>query len=204
MALMMLLQTLMDTPDTIRAATKTRMIGVAIGLALAILGTAPIRATPIPGGQIVVQQTGNVVATFQDSFAGYNNLLLLASPPNSLGAIFEVNVTSSGTTVNLGVFTAGTQLFFELNNQHGGLFFTGGANRNPDNVTHAIVDYQYAPGQTLVGFEDMFGGGDHDYNDLRFTLSNVTGSVPDGGSTLAMLLGSAVLMIVFHRRFARS
>ena len=156
------------------------------------------------GGQIFVQHTGDVIATFQGGDTDFNNLLLLASPPNNLGVIFEVHVTPSGTVVNLGTFSAGTELIFELNNQHGGIFFNGPASRNPDNIPHAIVDYQYAPGQTFVGFEDMFGGFDFDYNDLRFTLSNVTGSVPDGGISTAMLLGSAVLLLMFLRRFAQS
>ena len=102
----------------------------------------------------------------------------------------------------LGVFNARTELIFELNNQNGGIFFTGPASRNPDNVAHAIVDDQFAPGQTFVGFEDMFGGGDFDYNDVQFTLSNVTSAVPDGSSSTAMLLGSTVVVLVFLRRFA--
>jgi len=66
------------------------------------------------------------------------------------------------------------------------------------------VDYQLAPGQTFAGFEDIFGGGDFDYNDLPFTLSNVRGSVLDGGGTTAMLLGSAVVVLTFLRRFTHS
>jgi hypothetical protein len=175
---------------------------ILLAIIFAICGTAPTRATPIIGGQIFVQNSGHVIATFMGSDAGFDNLLLLASPPNSLGVIFEGHVTPSGTMIDLGVFTAGTELIFELNNQSGGIFFTGPANRNPDNLAHAIVDDEFGPGLTSVGFEDIFGGGDFDYNDLQFTLSSVTTSVPDGGSTTAMLLGSAVLILVFLRRFA--
>jgi uncharacterized protein DUF4114 len=196
------LNQLMNMPSKILLAIKPRTIAVVIGVSFAICGTAPTRATPIVGGKIFVQNTGDVIATFLGSAAGFDNLLLLASPPNNLGVIFEGHVTPSGTMVDLGVFNAGTELIFELNNQNGGIFFTGPANRNPDNVAHAIVDDQFAPGQTLVGFEDAFGGGDFDYNDIQFTFSNVTSAVPDGGST-AMLLGSTVLVLVFLRRFAR-
>lgn len=195
----------MDTPQKFLRAIQPRAIAAVIGLSFGILGTTSSQATPILGGKIFVQNTGDVVATFQNSYAGVNNLLLLASPPNNLGVIFEVNVTPAGTMVNLGAFTAGTELIFELNNQHGGIFFDGPASRNPDNVAHAIVDYQHAPGQTFVGFEDIFGGGDRDYNDLQFTLSDVTSvptSVPDGGTTTAMLLGTAVLFLAVLRRFA--
>jgi hypothetical protein len=185
--------------------TTPRAIAFVFGLSFVIFDITPAKATPIIGGKIFVQHTGNVVATFQDSFAGVNNLLLLASPPNNLGVIFEVNVTPAGTVVNLGAFTAGTELIFELNNQHGGIFFDGPASRNPDNVAHAIVNYQFALGQTFVGFEDIFGGGDRDYNDLQFTLTNVRSvptSVPDGGATTAMLLGGSIFTLLFLRRFA--
>jgi hypothetical protein len=194
----------MNTPSKILFAIKPKTIAVVVGLSFAIFSTTPTRATPILGGQIFVQNSGHVTATFTASDSAFDNLLLLASPPNNLGVIFEGHVTPSGTMVDLGAFNAGTELIFALNNQNGGIFFTGPANRNPDNVAHAIVDDQFGPGQTFVRFEDLFGGGDLDYNDLEFTLSNVTSAVPDGGSTTAMLLGSAVLVLVFLRRFAHS
>jgi hypothetical protein len=194
----------MNTPSKILFAIKPKTIAVVVGLSFAIFSTTPTRATPILGGQIFVKNSGLVTATFAGSDSAFDNLLLLASPPNNLGVIFEGHVTPSGTMVDLGAFNAGTELIFALNNQNGGIFFTGPANRNPDNVAHAIVDDQFGPGQTLVRFEDLFGGGDLDYNDLEFTLSNVTSAVPDGGSTTAMLLGSAVLVLVFLRRFAHS
>jgi hypothetical protein len=80
-------------------------------------------------------------------------------------------------------------------------FFYCPASRNLDNVAHTIVDYQFAPSQTFMGFEDIFGGGDFDYDDLQFTLSNVRSSVPNGGGTTAMLPGSAVVVLAFLRRF---
>jgi hypothetical protein len=178
------------------------MTAVAIGLSFATCGTATTQATPIVGGQIFVQSTAHVTATFLPSYAGYDNLLLLVSPQHNNGVIFEGHVTPVGTVVDLGLFNAGTELIFELNNQSGGIFFTGPANRNPDNIAHAIVDYQFALGQTLVGFEDFLGGGDFDYNDLQFTLSNAgSRAVPDGGTT-AMLLGSAVVVLFLVRRLA--
>jgi hypothetical protein len=192
----------MNTSLKTLLAIKPRTLAVAIGVSFAICGTPPTRATPIVGGQIFVHNSGHVIATFVGSDAGFDNLILLFSPPNNLGVIFEGHVSASGTMLDLGVFNAGIQLIFELNNQNGGIFFTGPANRNPDNIAHAIVDDQFGQGQTFVGFEDVFGGGDFDYNDLQFTLSNVTSAVPDGSSSTVMLLGSAVLILFFFRRFA--
>ena len=193
----------MNTLSKILAAIRPGPITVAIGLSFAIFGATPSQATPILGGTIFVQHTGAVIATFVDSDAAFDNLLLLASPANGDGVIFEGHVTPTGTVVNLGVFSAGTELILALNNQVGGMFFSGPANRNPDDIAHAIVNYDYAPGQIFIGFEDMFGGGDFDYNDLQFTLSNAgRSSVPDGGATTAMLLGGTVVVLLFLRRFA--
>jgi uncharacterized protein DUF4114 len=182
---------------------KPGTIAAALGLSVAIFGATPSQATPIIGGKIFVQHTGDVIATFVGSDAAFDNLLLLASPPNSDGVIFEGHVTPNGTVLNLGMFTAGTELILELSNQVGGIFFSGPANRNPDNIAHAIVNYDFAPGQIFIGFEDMLGGGDLDYNDLEFTLSNAgRSSVPDGGAPTAMLLGGSVFALLFLLRFA--
>ena len=89
----------------------------------ALFSTTPTRATPIVGGQIFVQNTGDVIATFVGSEAAYDDLLLLASPPNNLGVIFEGHVSPHGSMLDLGIFSAGTELIFELNNQNGRFFY---------------------------------------------------------------------------------
>lgn len=190
----------MNTAWKILVVFKPRTIAIVIGLSFAC-ATPSTQATPILGGQLVVQNSGHVFATFVGSEAAFDNLLLLASPTNNTGTIFEIHASPSGTVVDLGVFSAGTELIFGLNNQNGEYFFTGPAARNPDNIGHAIVDYQSGSGQTFVVFEDLFGGGDLDFDDLQFTLSNVgTRAVPDGGTT-AMLLGGSVLGLLLFRRF---
>ena len=192
----------MNTPWKILLPIKPNTIAVVIGISFAICGTASTRATPILGGQLVVQNTGHVFATFVGSEAAFDNLLLLASPANNLGTVFEGHGTAVGATVDLGVFNAGTELIFEINNQTGGYFFTGPAGRNADNIAHAFVDYQFGSGRASVMFEDLFGGGDLDYNDLVFTVSDVgSRTVPDSG-TSAMLLGASVVVLVFLRRLA--
>jgi hypothetical protein len=62
---------------------------------------------------------------------------------------------------------------------YGKSYYTGDWRRNPDNYPHAKVVYDYAgPGTALVGFEDQYGGGDRDHNDLVFLLTNVTHTPP--------------------------
>jgi len=85
-----------------------------------------------------------------------------------------------GATLNLGPFDAGSELVFRLLvQQTGDAFYTGPGNRNLDGMVHALI--QDVAGQVLVGFEDMFGGGDFDYDDLVFAFSNVSAADDAGG-----------------------
>ena len=76
-------------------------------------------------------------------------------------------------------------------------YFMGPASRNPDNVIHAGVD-MISANTFIVGFEDLFNGGDLDYNDMRFKFSGGVRSVPEPG-TLG-LLGAGLLGLAFARR----
>ena len=86
------------------------------------------------------------------------------------------------------------------------MFYSGDGSRNPDGIAHAVVDSRQ--NQAQVGFEDLFGGGDRDYNDLVFSFSNVSGgtlsdqsggpSVPAAGRTVGATAepgGSSVLAV---------
>lgn len=49
-------------------------------------------------------------------------------------------------------------------------FLMGEGSRNPDGIAHAKVTIQ-SPTKATVGFEDLFGGGDRDYNDNMFEFA---------------------------------
>ena len=60
----------------------------------------------------------------------------------------------------------------------GPTFFMGPASRNPDGITHAAVT-ETGVGTFLVGFEDMFDGGDRDYDDNIFQFTgNLAPNLP--------------------------
>jgi hypothetical protein len=86
-------------------------------------------------------------------------------------------------------------------------FFTGPASRNPDGHTHARVQTDWAPGVTLVSFEDLFNG-PFDYNDLSFSFTNTAGNPEPPGSTvpepstLLLLVGSGLTGLAAWRRRA--
>ncbi len=129
---------------------------------------------------MLVQNDGNVTATFQGSNAGYVSSLFLGSTK-----IFTTS-QSTGSSFDLGHFTAGTELVFRLEvHNTGHTFFSGGASNNIDGIAHAYVNDTFGANETLVSFEDLLGGGDRDYNDLIFSFSNTNtevgreGGLPD-------------------------
>ena len=158
----------------------SRLIGAA---ALACALSTPAQAAPIIG-QALIATGGDVVVTFVSNGAGYTSELFLEGPTgDGLGTIFNNWTTPISASLNLGTFLAGTELIFRLGvKDTGNVFYTGAADRNADGVAHAAVDTRR--NQVLVGFEDLFGGGDLDYNDLVFSFTNVSGSgyggVPGG------------------------
>lgn len=58
-------------------------------------------------------------------------------------------------------------------------------NQNPDNLQHMIA---YEIGEwTLLGFEDIIGGGDLDYNDTVFVVKGITGDLAEAPEPMAGL-----------------
>ena len=120
--------------------------------------------------KIYVASPGEVKLTFISESAKYSNDLFLNS---DLTKILNSKTNTAGEIFSLGSFSEGAELVFKLFvTNTGKSFFNGPAARNADGVIHAR--YKYGENkQVLVGFEDLWGGGDRDYNDLIFSLSNV-------------------------------
>ena len=172
-----------------------RHVSYVCGTLSALLLASQAQAFPIAttgtGAKVVVGSTGNVVATYQGTSAAFTDLLYLVQPGSDV-LLFNNQTSPVGTTFDLGTFAAGTELVFRLfvtNTEND--FFTGPASRNPDGFAHANVDASFAPGETLVSFEDLLNG-PFDYNDLSFSFTNtvsVSPDVPEPASWAMMLVG---------------
>ena len=143
-------------------------------IAVALVVAAPAKAEAVIGGQLFATG-GTVEIVVQSGTAGFSSQLFLLRPDGTRDNI-AVN-TEVGKHVTVGPFPAGIELVFGITVLNGGpTFFMGPASRNPDGIAHADVT-ETGVRTFLVGFEDVFGGGDRDYDDNVFQF---TGNLAPG------------------------
>src|SRR5712692_4207487 len=155
---------------------RVKLVAAAGALLLGlILSSSVAVAAPILGQQIYYEG-GDVQVTVLPYSASYTSQLILFSTPSPLVIAISSQV---GQTFNLGNLAPlygiapGSELIFGiLVLNTGNTFKMGPGGRNPDGVEHVLVDYAEGAGGdiALLGFEDLFGGGDHDYNDANFQI----------------------------------
>jgi hypothetical protein len=181
-----------------KTVLKTYIAAAALGLSLC--------AHDGLAASIFVTETGPVTLRYIDYEAAYTNTLSLHSPLHS-GAIFVNKTTPFGSIFELGTFDAGTPLVFSIFvHDTGFTFFSGDAASNPDNTLHASMGFvsgglgPLSVTEALVGFEDLWNGGDLDYNDLRFAVSNVGSFRVPEPSSPALLISALIAGLVSRMR----
>ncbi len=179
---------------------------------LASQAQAAIPIYPSPGTvnpidySFTAASTGNIVAYFAGNGAGFTNLLGLLVNGVDTGIEGLNNQTSAiGDSLDFGPVTAGDVLTFRLRVTDNGDLFYSDRSLNTDGITH-IYATNYAggdfglPAGTYVGFEDLNGGGDLDYEDLAFIFTNVRSNVPEPAAWALMLAGFGLVGSAMRRR----
>jgi hypothetical protein len=71
-------------------------------------------------------------------------------------------------------------------------YFSGDPARNADNTVHASLTDLPAGNATRVGFEDLWNGGDLDYNDLEFDVMNAQSTVTPEPVSMVLLASGLI------------
>ena len=117
---------------------------------------------PSLNDDIIMPKTGAVFAKFKSKSAGYDNEFRLYYPGNK--RIFKATDSQVGKTFEVGKFRGGQKLIFALKAPDGNTYYTTHA-WNRDACDH-VIKVRRGTYKWELRWEDLYGLGDHDYNDV--------------------------------------
>lgn len=130
-------------------------------------------AAPAGGGATFVAGKDDVTVEIQKSDSGFDNKIYYST--DNFATKHLIGIDNQTGTVNLGKFAEGTKIEFGIQNGVNQFFRTGAASTNVDNFQHAQIS-KNGDG-TQIGFEDLAGGGDKDFNDAIITVRSVPAKI---------------------------
>lgn len=155
-----------------RSTSSKRLAAVAAATfsMLACTASASAQAPPAGLGDQLFSTGGDITVEVRPATAGLVSKLRLY---NADGSFEEIATNREvGKKVTLPARPVGEELLFGIEVQDAAkhVYQLGPGTRNPDNIAHARVQ-NTGERQFDVGFEDLFNGGDRDYDDNVFRFS---------------------------------
>lgn len=188
-----------------------------LALPAAALLAAPAGALPVYAAKGLVNPAtysfnaahdGEVMAYFAGQSAGYTSWLGLLVNGSDTGLLGLNNHASApGQGFSFGHVEAGDALTFFIRVTNTQKTYYSDVSMNGDGLNHVFATpyvggEQGIPAGMFVGFEDLWNGGDKDYDDLRFVFTNVADPlrVPEPAALGLMLTGAALIGVARRRR----
>lgn len=154
-----------------------------------------------------VKNDGPVNAYFAGSSADYesNFLAFIGKGEHQLPfSVFSNQQASIGDFKSMGEFQAGDYFIPVLQVITTGDFFWSNPESNSDGLNHVFASSFQLPDGTsavLIGFEDIRGGGDLDFNDHMAIFTNIEiAPVPEPETYLMLLIGLLLVIYVVRKR----
>ncbi|MEX0799744.1 MAG: DUF4114 domain-containing protein [Dehalococcoidia bacterium] len=123
--------------------------------------TPPASPLVVLGDRLLLTTAAPVEVRRVSAGGSYNSMVGITAPVSA--SIFNCLSSPSGHTVELGSLPL-SELVITLTTPQGYTYSTGSGSRNPDGLVHASVQ-SLSPTSARVGWEDLYGGGDSDFND---------------------------------------
>lgn len=163
---------------------------VLFGLVGMLLSLFVVGCDDVYAKSFYVTENGPVTGVFMGSSAAYTSLLSIEvngfqdSPYLALN-----NHGALGSLINFGNHNAGDVIVFTLDVIDTGDRWYSDTSRNVDGQVHMG---SYGSGVINIGFEDLYGGGDRDYNDMIATFYNIS-AVPEPETYMMLLIGLGLI-----------
>ena len=159
---------------------------------------------PAQALQFKVQDDGPINGYFVGATAEYMSLLsvVVGNHEDSPAFAFNNQATQPGDKALFNMGLKGEDIVFKLDVITTGRTWYSDSSRNVDNFNHLHYygDFIFPDGTSAIyiGFEDIFGGGDKDFDDIGAVFTNVL-AVPEP-ETYAMVLAGLLIVSYIGRK----